>query len=94
MHPTAFFGVPRVWEKFYAGVQAKMSQADPNDRKTKLARKAIGLGKEITKLEQEAVQRGGKITDAKIPLGIKLQHAALDKLVLHKIRAAFGLEEC
>ncbi|HEX2296762.1 MAG TPA: long-chain fatty acid--CoA ligase [Actinomycetota bacterium] len=92
--PTYFFGVPRVWEKFYAGVQAKMAQADPNDRKTKLARKAIGLGKEITKLEQEAVQRGGKITDAKIPLGMKLQHAALDKLVLHKIRAAFGLEEC
>jgi long-chain acyl-CoA synthetase len=91
--PTYFFGVPRVWEKFYAGVTAKMAQADPNDRKTKLARKAIGLGKEITKLEQEAVQRGGKITDAKIPLGMKLQHAALDKLVLHKIRAAFGLEE-
>ena len=91
--PTYFFGVPRVWEKFYAGVQAKMAQADPNDRKTKLARKAIGLGTEITKREQEAVQRGGKITDAKIPLGTKLQHAALDKLVLHKIRAAFGLEE-
>ncbi|MDQ4125415.1 MAG: AMP-binding protein, partial [Actinomycetota bacterium] len=35
----------------------------------------------------------GKITDAKIPLGMKLQHAALDKLVLHKIRAAFGFEE-
>ncbi|HYP23169.1 MAG TPA: long-chain fatty acid--CoA ligase [Actinomycetota bacterium] len=92
--PTYFFGVPRVWEKFYAGVQAKMAQADPNDRKTKLARKAIGLGKEITKLEQEAVERGGRTTDAKIPLGMKLQHAALDKLVLHKIRAAFGLEEC
>jgi long-chain acyl-CoA synthetase len=92
--PTYFFGVPRVWEKFYAGVTAKMAQADPNDRKTKLAKKAIGLGREITKLEQEAVARGAKTTDAKVPLGTKLQHAALDKLVLHKIRAAFGLEEC
>ncbi|MDQ3981337.1 MAG: long-chain fatty acid--CoA ligase, partial [Actinomycetota bacterium] len=92
--PTYFFGVPRVWEKFYAGVQAKMAQADPNDRKTKLAAKAIGLGKEIAKLEQEAVARGGKMADAKIPLGLKVQHAALDKLVLHKIRAAFGLDEC
>ncbi len=92
--PTYFFGVPRVWEKFYAGVQAKMAQADPNDRKTKLAGKAIGLGKEIAKREQEAVARGGKMTDAKIPLGMKLQHAALDKVVLHKIRAAFGLDEC
>ena len=92
--PTYFFGVPRVWEKFYAGVTAKMAAADPNDRKTKLAKKAVELGKEITKAEQEAVARGGSFEDAKIPLGTKLQHALLDKLVLHKIRAAFGLEEC
>ncbi|MDQ3957107.1 MAG: long-chain fatty acid--CoA ligase [Actinomycetota bacterium] len=92
--PTYFFGVPRVWEKFYAGVQAKMAAADPNDRKAKLAKKAIGLGKEITKLEQDAVARGGKMTDARVPLGTKVQHAAMDKLVLHKIRAAFGLDEC
>jgi long-chain acyl-CoA synthetase len=92
--PTYFFGVPRVWEKFYAAVTAKMAQSDPNDRKTKLAKKAIELGKKITELEQEAVARGQKMADAKIPLGMKLQHAALDKLVLHKIRAAFGLEEC
>ena len=92
--PTYFFGVPRVWEKFYAGVTAKMAAADPNDRKTKLAKKAVELGKQVTKAEQEAIARGGSATDAKIPLGTKLQHAALDKLVLHKIRAAFGLEEC
>jgi long-chain acyl-CoA synthetase len=92
--PTYFFGVPRVWEKFYAGVQAKMAAADPNDRKTKLARKAIQLGAEISKREQEAVARGGKLADAKVPLGMKLQHRALDKLVLHKIRAVFGLDEC
>ncbi|HEV3473706.1 MAG TPA: long-chain fatty acid--CoA ligase [Actinomycetota bacterium] len=92
--PTYFFGVPRVWEKFYAGVQAKMAAADPNDRKTKLARKAVTLGAEITKLEQEAVARGGKMADAKVPFGKKLQHRILDKLVLHKIRAAFGLDEC
>ena len=92
--PTYFFGVPRVWEKFYAGVTAKMAAADPNDRKAKLAKKAIELGKEITKAEQEAIARGGSAEDAKIALGAKLQHALLDKLVLHKVRAAFGLEEC
>ena len=92
--PTYFFGVPRVWEKFYAGVTAKMAAADPNDRKTKLAKKAVELGKQVTQAEQEAVARGGKMADAKIALGVKVQHAALDKLVLHKIRAAFGLEEC
>lgn len=92
--PTYFFGVPRVWEKFYAGVTAKMAAADPNDRKAKLAKKAIELGKEITRAEQEAIARGGSADDAKVALGTKLQHALLDKLVLHKIRAAFGLEEC
>jgi long-chain acyl-CoA synthetase len=92
--PTYFFGVPRVWEKFYAGVTAKMAAADPNDRKTKLAKKAVELGKQVTQAEQEAIARGGKAADAKIPLGVKVQHAALDKLVLHKIRSAFGLEEC
>jgi long-chain acyl-CoA synthetase len=92
--PTYFFGVPRVWEKFYAGVTAKMAAADPNDRKTKLAKKAVEAGKQVTKAEQEAIARGGRAEDAKVPLGLKLQHAALDKLVLHKIRAAFGLERC
>ena len=91
--PTYFFAVPRVYEKFYAGVQAKMAAADPNDRKAKLAKKAIAAGKKVTELEQEAVARGGKMGDAKIPVGLKVQHQLLDKLVLHKIRAAFGLEE-
>lgn len=92
--PTYFFGVPRVWEKFYAGVQAKMAAADPDDRKTKLAKKAVELGTQITKLEQEAVARGGKMADAKVPLKMRLEHSALDKLVLSKIRGAFGLDEC
>ena len=92
--PTYFFGVPRVWEKFYAGVQAKMAAADPNDRKAKLAKRALAVGREVTELEQEAVRRGDKMADAKVPLGLRLRHRLLDRLVLHKIRAAFGLEEC
>ena len=92
--PTYFFAVPRVWEKFYAGVQAKMAAADPDNRKAKIAKKAIEVGRQVTELEQEAVRRGGKMADAKIPLGLKLQHVVLDKLALSKIRAAFGLEEC
>lgn len=91
--PTYFFGVPRVWEKFYAGVQAKMAAADPNDRKAKLAKKAIALGRKITEAEQEAVRNGGKLSDAKVSIGDRAQHALLDKLVLHKIRSAFGFDE-
>ncbi len=92
--PTYFFAVPRVWEKFYAGVTAKMAAANPDDRKVKIAKKAIETGRKVTELEQEAVARGGKMADAEVPLGLKLQHRVLDKLALSKVRAAFGLEEC
>jgi long-chain acyl-CoA synthetase len=95
--PTYFFGVPRVWEKFYAGFQAMAAQPPKDkseERKKKLARKAIELGKQVTIAEQEAVNRGGKMADARLPLGVKLQHRLLDKLVLHKIRERFGLDEC
>jgi long-chain acyl-CoA synthetase len=92
--PTYFFGVPRVWEKFYAGLQTRLAEADPNDRKTKLARRAIDIGRIVTEAEQEAVRRGGKMADANLGIGTRIQHKVLDRLVLHKIRAAFGLEEC
>jgi long-chain acyl-CoA synthetase len=95
--PTYFFGVPRVWEKFYAGFQAMAAQPPKDrseERKKKLARKAIEVGREVTKHEQEAVARGGKMTDARTPLGLRLQHAVLDKLVLMKIRERFGLDQC
>lgn len=95
--PTYFFGVPRVWEKFYAGFQAMAAQPPKDkseERKKKLARKAIELGKQVTVAEQEAVARGGKLADAKVPLGVKVQHALLDKIVLHKIRERFGLDQC
>ena len=94
VEPTYFFAVPRVWEKFHAGLQARMAAADPNDRKVKLARKAIDVGHRVAEHEQEAVARGGKLADARVPVALKLQHAVLDKLVLHKIRDAFGLGQC
>ena len=95
--PTYFFGVPRVWEKFYAGFQA-MAAVPPKDkaeaRKKSLAKKAIEVGRKVTELEQQAVAQGKKSTQANIPIGLKLQHTALDKLVLSKIRERFGLDEC
>ncbi|MDQ3940885.1 MAG: long-chain fatty acid--CoA ligase [Actinomycetota bacterium] len=95
--PTYFFAVPRVWEKFHAKFMEMASQP-PKDkseaRKKNIARKAIEAGKKVTELEQEAVARGGKMADARIPVGLKLRHNILDKLALSKVRGAFGLDEC
>ncbi|MPZ70287.1 MAG: AMP-binding protein, partial [Actinobacteria bacterium] len=92
--PTYFFAVPRVWEKFYAGIQGKLAAADPKDRKVKLALSAIAAGREVAKHEQAAVSAGKRLADAKVPLGLKLKHRVLDKLVLTKLREAIGLEQC
>jgi long-chain acyl-CoA synthetase len=92
--PTYFFGVPRVWEKFYAGLQARMDAADPKAVKTRLAHRAIRVGRSVTEAEQQAVARGLRMSDARIGWATRIQHAALDRLVLHKIRAAFGLDAC
>jgi long-chain acyl-CoA synthetase len=95
--PTYFFGVPRVWEKFYAGIMAAAAQPPKDkseERKKKLVKKAIELGKQVTVAEQEAIAKGGTMADAKVPFAAKIQHRLLDKLVLHKIRERFGLEQC
>jgi long-chain acyl-CoA synthetase len=91
--PTYFFGVPRVWEKFFGRIQTRIS-ANPKDLKLRLATKAIEVGKRVTEAEQQAVARGEKTTDARIPLSLKARHAVLDKLVLHRIRTAMGLGDC
>ncbi|MBA3431728.1 MAG: long-chain fatty acid--CoA ligase, partial [Actinobacteria bacterium] len=92
--PTYFFAVPRVWEKFHAGIETRLSEAGPDDRKTKLALKAIEVGRRVSEAEQAAIAAGGQLRDAKIPVGDKLRHALLDKLVLSRIRDALGLGKC
>jgi long-chain acyl-CoA synthetase len=92
--PTYFFAVPRVWEKFHAGIQGKLSEADPNDRKTKLALSAIELGRRVSEAEQVAIAKGGRLQDAKVPAGVKFRHALLDRFVLRRIREALGLDHC
>jgi long-chain acyl-CoA synthetase len=43
VHPTAFFGVPRVWEKIKTGISAKLA-ADPNPDNVKMVQDSMAAG--------------------------------------------------
>jgi long-chain acyl-CoA synthetase len=83
VRPQAFLGVPRVWEKIQAGVMAAL-QAEPNERKRKLAIQAVDAGKEVARLQSE-----GK----PVPLGVRLKQAFLGKLVYPKVKHGVGLDQ-
>ncbi|HEU5002093.1 MAG TPA: long-chain fatty acid--CoA ligase [Actinomycetota bacterium] len=81
--PTLFGGVPRVYEKFYTGVQANI--AKQSAVKKFLINKAVATGKERVSLTQ-----AGK----PIPPGLAKRHKRLDHLVLSKLRHELGMDAC
>ena len=80
VQPTVFFGVPRVWEKFAAGAQARLSEA--TGVKAQLATWALGVGRAVV----DARNHGR-------PLGpsLRLQYALADRLVFRKVKPKLGL---
>ncbi|WP_437484077.1 long-chain fatty acid--CoA ligase [Sorangium sp. So ce1014] len=80
VRPTAFFGVPRVWEKMRAGVEAKLSGAKGLQKLSLDQARRVGLQ------HSELRARGEKPG----PL-LALQHRLFDKLVYSKVKAALGL---
>jgi long-chain acyl-CoA synthetase len=80
--PTMFFGVPRVWEKFHAGVLEKLGEAQ--GAKAKLAQRAMTVGAHVTK--RWAGGLGASFVDV-------AQYKLFDKLVYSKVKAGLGLGE-
>lgn len=80
VQPTVFFGVPRIWEKFHAGVSNKLKAA--TGTKAKLVSWAQGVS-----LRAIAERNAGRT-----PSGVLgLQYALAQKLVFSKLKPALGL---
>jgi long-chain acyl-CoA synthetase len=95
--PTYFFGVPRVWEKFYAVVKARL-EAEPKDLKARieiaLLNRALEVGRRVSEAEQRAVARGGKLSDARLGWLLQFEHGVLERAVLSGTRTRAGLGQC
>ncbi|NKY85362.1 AMP-dependent synthetase/ligase [Nocardia veterana] len=81
--PTLFFGVPRVWQKIKAGVDAAVA-TEPSPVKKALAQWAIGVGLAAARARL-AGGNGGPL--------LAVQHKIADALVLSKLRVTLGLDE-
>jgi long-subunit acyl-CoA synthetase (AMP-forming) len=81
--PTEFTGVPRVWEKLKAGIEAKLA-AEPSPEKKGLVRAAIDASLAAVRFEQ-----AGKPVPAELAAGV----ARAEAMVFGPLRAALGLGE-
>ncbi len=80
VQPTLFFGVPRIWEKFYSGVTAKLKEA--TGAKKALVEWAMDVAREANTLKM----RGRE------PSGLQaMQYKLAQKLVFQKLKAAIGM---
>ncbi|HEX9694934.1 MAG TPA: long-chain fatty acid--CoA ligase [Actinomycetota bacterium] len=80
--PTVFFGVPRVWEKFYAGIKNLLDNL-PEEQREK-AEQAVQLGVKRV----EAMQAGSSL-----PPELEAAYQQADAQLFAIARAALGLDQ-
>ncbi|HEY2575737.1 MAG TPA: AMP-dependent synthetase/ligase [Streptosporangiaceae bacterium] len=81
VRPTAFFGVPRIWEKVMAGIQGLIAaQPDPEQRAA--VERAMDTGRRYV----ESCQYGRTVPD-----GLAEEFKLADESVLQPIRSLLGL---
>jgi long-chain acyl-CoA synthetase len=81
VRPVAFFGVPRVWEKMAAGVQAQLAAAAPD------ARAAVETASALARQLYHLREAGKQISDEQAA-----QYEQLDQVVLRPLRTLLGLD--
>lgn len=83
VHPTAFFGVPRVWEKIRTGLSAKLA-ADPDPANVKMVQDSMAAALAWV----QAQEYGGKMTPE-----IEAAYLAADTAILGFLKALLGLDQ-
>jgi long-chain acyl-CoA synthetase len=83
-HPTFWGGVPRIWEKLKAALEAGI-EAEPDEAKRAATKQAIELGLQKIRLEQQ----GQPVSEE---LAQSYEHA--EQVIFSKIRERLGLERC
>ena len=78
--PSVFLAVPRVWEKFKAGLEARIEENPKKD----LIEKAIANGLEKVEYEQKGEN---------VPFGIKIKDKLFAKLVFSKFKDGLGITD-
>jgi long-chain acyl-CoA synthetase len=81
VRPTIFFGVPRVWERFYNGVTARM--AETSFPRVKIAEWAMGVGRKVSDLRNRGEEPSGVLAT---------QYNLADRLVFSTVKEALGLD--
>lgn len=81
VQPTVFFGVPRVYEKFYDGVNSKLAQAEGGKRK--LVNWAQQVGRRVADLENAGSKPGRRL---------RLQFWLANRLVYATLKEAIGMK--
>jgi long-chain acyl-CoA synthetase len=80
VQPTIFFGVPRIWEKFHAGISARLGQA--TGVKKTLATWAMNTAGKVAELRSQGKEPEGFLA---------AQYRLAQKLVFSKLKPAIGL---
>jgi long-chain acyl-CoA synthetase len=83
VHPTAFFGVPRVWEKIKTGLSAKLA-ADPDPANVAMVHDAMAAGLAWV----EAQELGGTMTPE-----VEEAYRKADETILGFLKALLGLDK-
>jgi long-chain acyl-CoA synthetase len=81
--PTVFFAVPRVWEKFYAGIQARLAGLPEEQRMA--AEGAVYVSTAVVEMRQAGEEPIEEMTHG--------LHEAEEKM-FGPLRAALGLDQC